>query len=182
MFLATFAFAGMEATFALLGQRQFGLDQRGFGLIFTLIGAISIGVQGVLVRRLHLRAGERALAMWGALLMGAGLLAIPLAHDAMLAVLFLSVLAVGQGLVSPSLVSLLSRESDVWQQGSTLGVGQAGSAAARAAGPLVTGALFDVRPSVAYLACGILVLAGAWIVSRARREGVFPLPQDKLAG
>ena len=63
MFLATFAFAGMEATFALFGQRRSGSTPRGFGLIFTYLGVVAIVVQGVLVRRLHGRVGERPLAV-----------------------------------------------------------------------------------------------------------------------
>ena len=182
MYLATFAFASMEATFALFGEQRFGLDERGFGLIFTYIGIIAIVVQGGLIRRLHKRYTERALAACGGVLLAAGLLLIPLAHTAPPAVLFLTVLALGQGLVSPSLVSLLSRESGDEEQGATLGVGQSLSAAARATGPLIAGFLFDRGIAIPYLAAGLLALAGAVLVTQISPAAPLSLPPDVLAG
>jgi DHA1 family tetracycline resistance protein-like MFS transporter len=182
MFLATFAFAGMETTFALLGAREFGLGERGFGLIFTYVGVLAIVVQGVLVRRLHRRFGERTLAVAGTVLMGVGLIAIPAARSTFVAMVFLTALAVGQGLVSPSLVSLLSQESSSAEQGSTLGVGQSFSAAARAAGPLVAGGLYDRSIALPYLAGGALILAGGWLISRRGVGREAPVPQDGVAG
>ena len=96
--------------------------------------------------------------------------------------LFLTLLAAGQGLASPSLASLLSRESADDEQGSTLGVGQAFSAAARAAGPLVAGWLFDLGAGVALPGRGA---ADPWrrlVVSRVPASRVLPVPQDTLAG
>jgi DHA1 family tetracycline resistance protein-like MFS transporter len=182
MFLATFAFASMEATFALFGQRRFGLDGAGFGEIFTYLGIVAIVVQGWLVRRLLARCNERQLAVAGAVLMAAGLLAVPLARSLPFAVASLTVLALGQGFVSPSLVTLLSRESGAHEQGGTLGIGQSAAAAARASGPLVAGLLYDATIGLPYLAAGLLALAGALLVARVAAPSPAGLPEESLVG
>jgi MFS family permease len=172
----------MEATFALLGAREFGLGARGFGLIFTYVGLVAILVQGVLVRRLHRRFSERTLATSGALLMGAGLLAIPTARSTAVAMIFLTLLALGQGLLSPALASLLSRESGADEHGSTLGIGQSFGAAARALGPLIAGGLYDRGVALPYIAGGMLVLAGGWLISRRSVPEAVRVPHDSVAG
>ncbi|MBI4491835.1 MAG: MFS transporter [Chloroflexi bacterium] len=165
-FLATFAFVSMEATFALFGERRFGLDAAGLGLVFTYVGVVIAVVQGGLIGRLNARYGERALATTGALLMGLALLAIPLAPSFALALVVLGVLALSQGLATPTLSSLLSRQSGAHEQGRVLGLGQSLSAAARAVGPLLAGWLFDRGVSLPYLVGAALALAAAWLVSR----------------
>lgn len=165
-FLATFAFVGMEATFALLGQRRFDLDARGLGLIFTYVGIVIAIVQGGAIGRLSARFGERALAVCGAALMGASLLALPFAPTFTLALVLLGALAVGQGLVVPTLSSLLSRQAASEEQGGVLGAGQSLSAAARAIGPLTAGWLFDRGAAFPYVASAALVLLAAWLLAR----------------
>jgi len=164
-FLSTFAFVSMEATLALFGQRRFGLDARGFGLVFTYLGVVVVLVQGGLVRRLSDRYAERVLATAGAILMSVAFVAIVLAPVLGLLIAALTVLALGQGLVAPMLSTLLSRESGANEQGRTLGLGQSLSAAARATGPLLAGILFDRNRAFPYLIAAGLVLAAAWLVS-----------------
>jgi MFS family permease len=166
MFLATFAFVGLEATLALFGQHRFGLGAAGFGLIFTYLGVVGVAVQGGLVGRLSRRYGERTLATLGAVLMGIAFAALAVAPDLLLAIVALSALGVGQGFVSPTLSTLLSRAGHAEQQGSTLGIGQSSNAAARAIGPIVAGGLYDLNRAVPYLAGACLVLIAAVLLSQ----------------
>ncbi len=165
-FLATFAFVGMEATFALLGQDRFGLTSSSLGLVFTYVGVLAAVAQGGLVGRLNARFGERALASAGAAIMGVTLLALPFAPGFVAALIVLGGLALGQGLVTPTLSSLLSRESDAEDQGTILGIGQSLAAGARATGPLLAGWLFDRSEAAPYVLGALLVLFAAWLVAR----------------
>ncbi|HEX5414253.1 MAG TPA: MFS transporter [Chloroflexota bacterium] len=175
IFLATTAFAGMEATFALLGQERFGLDAGGMGLIFTLVGVVIAIVQGGLVGRLNAALGERRLALTGAGLMAVGLLVLPFMPTLAVCILALGVLAVGQGFVSPTLPSLLSLATSAGEQGETLGIGQSASAAARAVGPLIAGWLFDLGPALPYIVGAVLIVVAAGCIGQiyvAPRETV----------
>ena len=167
-FLATLAFVGMEATFALFGQARFGLDAGSLGLIFTFVGIVIAVVQGGLIGRLDAKFGERALALAGAVAMGLALVAIPLVSSLVLSMVVLAALATGQGLLTPTLSSLLSQASEVEEQGGTLGLGQSVGAGARAIGPLIAGWMFDRGMWLPYIAGAVLVLCAAWILRGVR--------------
>jgi DHA1 family tetracycline resistance protein-like MFS transporter len=171
-FLSTFGFVSMEATFALLGERRFGLDSTKLGLVFAYIGVLIVLVQGGLVGRLTARYGERALAMVGALTMSVALAALPHAGGLGLAMGILGAVSVGQALVTPTLTALLSRAANADEQGATLGVGQSAAAAARAAGPLLAGSLFDRAVALPYSVAAALLLGAAALVGLSRRAAL----------
>jgi len=169
-FLSTLAFVAMEATFALLGQTRFGLDTSRLGLVFTFVGVVMVIVQGGLVGRLAPRFGERALATAGALVMAASLGALPLVHSLGAALGVLTGLAVGQGLTTPMLATLLSRATDADEQGGTLGLGQSLAAAARAVGPIGAGWLYDRAVGAPYGAAAAVMVLAALLVGTARSD------------
>ena len=180
LFFSVLAFVAMETTFALLGERRFGLGPEKLGLVFTYIGVVIVIVQGGLVGRLTARFGERALAVSGALIMAAALGLLPFAPSTLGALAALGALALGQGLASPAQTSLLSRESDADEQGGILGVGQSLSAGARGVGPIAAGWLFDKSFFLPYLAGSLLMLLAAGLLAGislpAEDDEVSPLP------
>jgi ABC-type sugar transport system permease subunit len=166
-FLTNFAFVGLEATFALFSQKQWGLDAAGFALVFTYIGVIVIVVQGGLIGRLHRRHAERTFAAAGAALLALMLLLLAVTPNLALGLLVLTGLGLGQGLVSPMLSTLISHAAGADQQGGTLGLGQSFAAAARGIGPIAAGGLYDVTRSLPYLAGAVLALGAALLLSQA---------------
>lgn len=184
-FLVTFAFVGMEATAALFGEHRFGLNSQGLGYGFALIGVIIAAVQGGLIGRLVKRYGERSLAATGGVLMGVALFAIPLIPSLIFAGAVGAVLAVGQGLATPTLSTLLSREASADEQGGTLGMGQSLSALARAVGPIVAGALFDLGEGWPFYLGALLSLVAAWQISQyvgLQRVAASASPAESAAG
>ena len=172
-FLTTMAFVGMEATFALFGERRYGLNSRDLGLVFVYVGVVIALVQGGLIGRLNHAYGERRLAIAGAVLMCASLLGLPLAPALLPGMVVLGVLALGQGLASPTLSSLLSQETDADEQGGILGIGQSLSALARAIGPLLAGWLFDRGEATPYIVGAALAILGAWLlIGAATRQHI----------
>src|SRR5439155_1530663 len=125
------------STFSFYLDRRFGYSRSQIGLLFTYIGAIMVVVQGGLVRQLVPRFGERTLIVVGTLLMGGAFFL--LAHVSSLATLLLAiaVMAVGNGINTPSLSSLISRAASGEHQGGVLGVSQSMGALARVVGPMV---------------------------------------------
>ena len=173
-FLTTFAFVGMETTFALLGKDRFNLGAGGLGIIFTYVGIVIALVQGGLIGRLNARFGERKLAVAGTALMGLTLLLLPLAPGLILALVILGFLSLGQGLASPTLSSLLAHESGEGQRGQVLGLGQSLSAGARAVGPLVAGWLFDRGMAIPYILGGALVFVAALLLAQLVASAATP--------
>jgi DHA1 family tetracycline resistance protein-like MFS transporter len=169
-FLVTAAFVAMEATFALLGEVRFGLNSSRLGLVLTFVGVVMVIVQGGLVGRLVARFGERALAVTGALLLAASLGSLPFAPSLAFAFAALGVLGAGQGLLSPTLSTLVSRASGKDEQGGLLGLGQSLAAAARAVGPIAAGWLYDYGHAVPYSAAAALAVVAALLVGTAPGE------------
>ncbi|WP_238008498.1 MFS transporter [Dactylosporangium sp. AC04546] len=148
IFVSMCAFAAMEATYALLGARRYGLGPVGLGLVFTGVGVVMAVVQGGVAGRAADRFGNRRVAVAGAALLGAGLAVLPLA-PAWLGYPALALLAAGQGLLGTTAAALIA-ETGGRALGGVLGIGQAAGAAARALGPLAAGVAFDLRPGLPY--------------------------------
>jgi MFS transporter, DHA1 family, tetracycline resistance protein len=76
----------------------------------------------------------------------------------------------GQSLILPNISALLSRTTSADSQGAVLGLNQAMGALARAAGPVMGGALFSiVGPSAPFYAGALLVAPAVWLSWQAEK-------------
>src|SRR5207249_1619953 len=80
-FLVILAFAGMESTFALWAIEEFGWGPRQTGFVFAYVGVLSAMLQGGLIGRLARRFGEERLLLGGLVLIGIGLVVLPLTRN-----------------------------------------------------------------------------------------------------
>ena len=151
-FLLFFAFSNMEATFALFLEHRFGLGARAAAGYFVLIGVIVSIMQGGLARVLSPRFGERPVIRAGLFLMAAGLLGMALAPNPLWEALAVSLVAMGNGMNGPALLSFTSRCAPVDEQGGVLGVAQGMGALGRVFGPLVGSLLFFGVPAEGFRA------------------------------
>ena len=164
-FLVILAFSGMESTFALWAMRQFGWGPSQVAYVFAYVGLLSAVLQGGLIGRLSRRFGEERLLLVGLALIGIGLLTLPAARWLSLLALMLAALAVGMGLVQPSLNSLISRRAGREEQGEVLGVSQSVGSLARVLGPLAAGFLFAEFGRDAPYLWGAALVAAAWLLT-----------------
>ena len=141
-FLATFAFAGMEATFAMWSERQLGWGPEQNGYLFAFIGVLSAIVQGTLIGPLARRFGEGAMIAHGAGALALGSLAVPLCTSLVPLLGAMTLLTYGFSVITPSLTSLISLHADQGSQGTVLGATRAASTFARVVGPAWAGFLF----------------------------------------
>ena len=133
-------FAGMEQTFNLFTMDGFGMSSAATGRIFAIVGVVGAIVQGGVVRRLAPRVGEARLVYWGLGIQAAAFALLGVSSDfGRLGVLALytsaGLIALGNGLTTPSLPAFASRRATATTQGVTLGALQSAAALARAAGP-----------------------------------------------
>ena len=142
-FVATFAFVGMESTFALFGERRFEYDAVEMGLLFTYIGVLAAVGQGLLVGRFVARWGESRVLIAGLVGTAVGLAVTALAHDLWVLLVGLLFLAVASGLVFATTTALISLAVDDRDQGVILGLNASVGSAARIVGPVVAALLFQ---------------------------------------
>jgi MFS family permease len=157
-FVATFAFVGMESTFALLGDRRFGYDAVDMGLLFVVIGLAAAVSQGALVGRLVATHGERQVMLWGLAGTAAGLALMAAAQDLWLLLIALVLLGLASGLAFATLSALVSHAAPDDEQGGILGLAASTSGVARIVGPVTAGALFDYVTPGAPLALGAVLM------------------------
>jgi DHA1 family tetracycline resistance protein-like MFS transporter len=168
-FIATFAFVGMESTFALFGERRFDYSVTQVGLLFVYIGVLTAIAQGLLVGRVVARVGEGRALVAGLAGTAAGLLTVGVARDLWLLLIGLGVLAIASGLVFSTTTAMISLAAGEREQGIVLGLTASVGGAARIAGPLVATVLFQHAGIAVPLLLGavIFALCAAGAVRRA---------------
>jgi DHA1 family tetracycline resistance protein-like MFS transporter len=167
----TFAFSNIESTFALFNHARLGFQERGNGYVFMYIGIVLTVVQGVGTRRLVARFGERRLIGAGTALQAAGAAILPFVHSIPVLLAGTTLIACGNALTSPSMMSTISRAAPADRQGETLGVAQSMGAFGRILGPAAGGYLFDLSRSrsLPYVCAAALLLVLAVSAGLAAR-------------
>ncbi len=162
LFIVTFGFANLEATFSLYLDGRFGYRPEKAGYLFAYIGVLMVLVQGGLVRRMVPRVGERKLILFGTLTMAIGFLLQAYSFHLPLLLVAMGIIAIGNGFNTPSLSSLISRSAGGEHQGGVLGVSQAFGALARIVGPKVGVSLLIFGVGMPYFV-GAGILAAAFL-------------------
>jgi len=147
-FIFNFAFAGFSSIFVLFLDNRYGWGPNQAAMVFVFIGVVSTIVQGGLIRQLLPRFGEAKLSVAGLVLIAlafGGLVLIPPEGPILLPALYTTqaFLALGVGLIIPSMRGLISNRVSNQEQGKTLGGNQAMQSIAAILGPLWAGWVFD---------------------------------------
>ncbi len=138
------AFASMESTFALYTEATFEWTARETGQFFTLVGVCIVIVQGGLVGRAVSRLGERQTLRLGFCALALACTITASTPVAWLLPLTGVCMALGNGLIMPSLNALISRSSAAESQGVNIGLTQSAGALGRILGPVLAGVMFEV--------------------------------------
>lgn len=186
MFLITLPFAALSVNISLLAKDNLGWDSAGIGAIFALVGISDIFVQGVLLQLLLSKFGESTVAIGGLILeivgyiLMASVVLVPSPIPMLLGTIFL---AMGDGLLGPSLNGLLSRAAGADAQGQVQGGNQSIHSLASIVGPVLGGLLYvSIGHATPFLSGGIItVLAIAAIVMALRTlSRIAPLDPNSV--
>lgn len=155
-FAGALAFSGFEATFALLGRERVALSVTTTGLVFACVGVVLAVVQGLLVGKIVKKWGERRTGRTALLVNVVGFAALVPAGGWPMLIVGVLALTIGQGLLGPSLSTIIADAAPPDRRGATFGVQQSVAALARVAGPLAGTALFGLAVPVPYLLGAVL--------------------------
>ena len=171
IFLFTLAVANMEAVLFLLVDDVFHLSLKSASYGFAFIGLIMVFTQGYLIRKWMPKFGESKLLRGGLLLSVIGFFGIALSKDVYTLGVFVSILAVGMGLVNPSLSGSVSLCANSQEQGSVMGVYQSLSALGRIFGPLIGGIIYlEIGQRMPFWVAAGLVISTLFIVLDALKK------------
>jgi multidrug resistance protein len=178
LFLGIVAFSTFEVTFAQYLARTFEFDplteRSRIYPFFVYAGVLGALVQGGLVGRVSKRFGPSRVIVAGFAFSSLALFVLPLAVSVLHVLGVLAILAVGQGLASPSLSALTSTLVPRDHVGAVMGLYQSVSSLGRIIGPVagqLTLAIGDAAPlrlAGSLQALGVLLAFG--ILWRIRRS------------
>lgn len=142
-FIIVFSMANIYGTFSLIAYKVYHFSDQQIGYLFGMIGIIGAIIQGRGIRYLSVKFSDRTLILMGTICMSIGLGMIPYGQNFIGVAIIASVLAIGTGMLQPTILSLISRYSPDKEQGAILGLNQSFSSFARVLGPLWGGFSYD---------------------------------------
>lgn len=155
------AFSMMQVNASVLWSEHYHLTEKQVGYVFGFIGICSAIVQGGLIGVFQRKLGLRKMLIWGCPLVAVGLSIIPLPSQNwfyVVQVTAILLLATGNGMLMPSINSLVSVNTPAADQGKTLGLMQSTGSLARAVGPVTSGFLYSWYFALPYLSAGLLMI------------------------
>lgn len=143
-FVIIFSVANIYGTFALLGHKYYGFTDRQNGYLFGILGMVGVIIQGGLIKRLSSSLSEKSLLFIGMIALMIGLALIPYGGSFTGLAFIVVVLAIGTGILQPTLISFVSKYSPNDKQGAVLGLNSSMGSLARVLGPVWGGFAFQV--------------------------------------
>ncbi|MFV9510286.1 MFS transporter [Tepidibacillus sp. LV47] len=154
-FIVSFTLAGLEGTFAYFAKDRTGVTSHDLGYIFAIMGIASAFVQGGVIGKLIKKYGEEKTIKLGLLISSVGFLLIIFAHSFFTMALFLAIFGMGNGMMRPSISSLISKKTKSGQ-GIAIGVMDSMDSLGRMIGPPLAGSLYLYFMDTPYILGAVL--------------------------
>ncbi|SER26644.1 Major Facilitator Superfamily protein [Gracilibacillus ureilyticus] len=154
--------AGLEATFAYFAFDKAGLGTVQLGYIFMIMGFAGAIVQGGLVGRMTKKLGEGNVIQIGIITSIIGFALILFVTNFITAAIFLSVFGIGNGLIRPSVSSLLTKQAKSGY-GQVTGLLSSFDSLGRIIGPPLGGLLYGLAIYLPYVT-GIVLSVIALVI------------------
>lgn len=177
-FFVAVSLAGLEATFAYFAAARAGLGTVQLGYIFMIMGFAGALVQGGLVGTLTKKLGEGGVIQIGIVMSAIGFALILLVDNFVTATIFITIFGIGNGLIRPSVSSLLTKKSTTGHGGTT-GLLSSFDSLGRIIGPPLGGALFSIYIGLPYIS-GIIISVIAFILYRIYKMKDKNLEMSKI--
>ena len=176
-FLYVFCFSTFTSGFALFAERTFRhrgapFGPREIGYLFAYVGLLGILLQGGLIGRLVRRFGEGPLLRAGFASLVVGYTMLGLVRDLAPLIVLSTIAAFGNGVLRPTLSSLISQRADKGEQGVVMGLTGSLQSMAAIVAPVIAGVLIErglLRPW-AFVAAGAALLGLLASPAQARQK------------
>jgi len=147
--------AGITQT-SLIEKTQAAYTSR----IFTIIGLTILFVQGAVMGGLARRIGENRLVMFGSCLLTFTMLGIGLTHSFVVIELLAVCIAVGNGVMNPSLSALITQSAGPQERGMLSGAQQGLGSLARIIAPPINNTLVQINTGIPFFSSAALMTVG----------------------
>jgi MFS family permease len=166
-FVFILIFSGLEFTLPFVAADRFNYSAVQVGYLFAYIGLVLMFTQGMIVRKLVPKLGERRMAMIGLVCGSISYWIVAKSTTVGMFYFGNTFLPMSIGMLMPSLSALVSLYSSPEAQGQNQGFFRSAGSLARAFGPISAAiAYFYVGPTQTYLFAAIAILTPILIVAR----------------
>lgn len=141
--IAIGAFQGSFSVLALFLNARFQVTEQTIGYFFMYVGAISVFTRVLLLGRAVDWLGEANLSRLGLLLLGTGVVGMPLSRNLAMLAVAVALIPLGTAFTFPCVTALLSRVISPRERGLYMGMQQTYGGVARIIAPLFFGWAFD---------------------------------------
>ena len=162
-FLIYLAFNFFYVAFPVHAATGLGWSMRSVGFFLSYMSVLMVIVQGPVLRAASRRVSDRALVRVGGIILACSFLLFAV-ESAWVLAFSVAILALGNGLMWPSLLSLLSKAAGPSAQGAAQGIAGSASAVASIAGLVVGGVFYGLLGETVFVLAGLIVGA-AWMAS-----------------
>jgi hypothetical protein len=142
-----------QLTQLLLDKAASGINTR----IFMIIGLTILVVQMAVMRGAAAKVGERNLIVAGTTILTITLFGIAFAHSLLVIEILSAFIALGNGILNPSLSSLISQAASKTNRGTISGAQQGIGSLARIIAPPINNTLVGVDTSIPFVISGVLM-------------------------
>lgn len=156
-FIITFSLAGLESTFQYFEMKKMAVTPTIIGIMFLVMGVVSAGAQGGLVRRLMKTRGEVAVMQIGLVLSAIGFIIITVGGNLVLATAGLAIFGAGNGMIRPCVTSLITQKTTVGK-GAATGLASSMDSLGRIIGPLLATSLFEIESTLPFITGAVFSL------------------------
>lgn len=158
-FLVNFGLANFEGIFGLYAKHRYEYGPEQVGTILTMIGLISVVIQGFLTGPATRKFGEVVVIRLSLAASALGFAIMLLAESFPAVLATVAFFIFSNTMLRPSMSSLISKRAQ-GGQGMALGLSSGFESLGRVVGPLWAGALFDVNLGLPYASAAVIMLVG----------------------
>ena len=179
-FVFFLAFSLFVASLPLFATEVLAWSVTQLGLFFSFLSIVMVITEGPVLSRLSKRFSAETLTIWGCFIVSFGYLSL-LTSNQYAAYLGAALYAVGNGLMWPSFLSLLSDRAGDENQGYIQGIGTSVGSLASIAGLLAGGILYTNLHGGVFLLTAALVAAVGFLSFRLRGAAAQPVVSNLQA-
>ncbi|HVK60298.1 MAG TPA: MFS transporter [Bdellovibrionales bacterium] len=170
-FLSGLAMAQMEAMLFPYVADVFGWGLQISSYGFAYVGVLMAFTQGWLVRRTMAKVGERKTLFIGLCLFALSLFMIPFSLSVAVLAIAMTILAVGNGLMRPPNLGLISLATPADEQGAAMGVTNSLASLGRILGPIIGGVLYErIGHGAPFMFAAVLTALAAFLALSATKS------------
>ena len=167
-FISQLALSMFEGTFALHSQRLFLFEPKQMSIVFIVCGSLMGSLQLGPVAWLIEKKGENVLLPFGFLFLSIGIFMLTTSKQMELILIYVSFISIGMAILTPSLASLITKDSEK-KYGASLGIFSSINSLGQVAGVVLGGIIMIWFDHLAYWMVAAILLVVAYLVMPKRR-------------